>query len=97
MTEAERIAQELVEAIDGFPQATKLEQEAAALLRSQAAEIERLRGVEAENETLHKVVFTQLDAEIASLRAEVERLREALEDLLDGVPPFGMAKMRTPR
>jgi len=43
MTDAERIAQELVEAIDGFPQATKLEQEAAALLRSQAAEIERLR------------------------------------------------------
>jgi len=43
MTEAERIAQELVEEIDGFPQATKLEQEAAALLRSQAAEIERLR------------------------------------------------------
>ena len=43
MTEAERIAQELVEEIDGFPQATKLEQEACNMIRSQAAEINRLR------------------------------------------------------
>jgi len=42
MTEAERIAQELVEEIDGFPQATKLEQEACNMIRSQAAEIDRL-------------------------------------------------------
>jgi len=43
INEAERIAQELVEAIDWFPQPTRLEREAAALIRSQAADIERLR------------------------------------------------------
>ena len=42
MTEAEKLALELLEPMDGFPNPTQLESKAAALLRSQAAEIERL-------------------------------------------------------
>jgi len=42
-TEAEQLANELTEAVEGFPEPTRLESAAAALLRSQAAEIERLR------------------------------------------------------
>ena len=42
-TEAEQLANELTEAVEGFPEPTRLESAAAALLRSQAAEIERLK------------------------------------------------------
>ena len=57
MTEAERIAQELDDNADldaaegGNPAVCKLEHDAAALLRNQAAEIERLR------EALADIVF----------------------------------------
>jgi hypothetical protein len=70
MTEAERIAQELVEEIDGFPQATKLEQEACNMIRSQAAEIERLTKSLArkEDEDFWTGVCESLDMEIACWR-----------------------------
>ena len=42
-TEAEKLAVELTEDIEGFPEPTQLERKAAALLRKLAAEVEALR------------------------------------------------------
>ena len=74
-TEAEKLAVELTEDIEGFPLPTQLELKAAALLRSQAQEIERLReewqaaearGSEYRTNLLHK------DREIERLRGHVK-------------------------
>lgn len=64
-TEAEQLANELTEAVEGFPEPTRLESAAAALLRSQAAEIERLK---AEAELLAKHVVLKLARKDALIR-----------------------------
>lgn len=63
---AESIALELEEEIDGFPQATTLERKAAAMLRNQAAEIERLIRCIGD--------FEGVDRRNIDLLAEIERL-----------------------
>ena len=64
-TEAEQLANELTEAVQGFFEPTRLESAAAALLRSQAAEIERLT---AEAELIAKHVGVDLARKDALLR-----------------------------
>lgn len=64
-TEAEQLANELTEAVECFPEPTRLESAAAAVLRSQASEIERLT---AEAELIAKHVGVDLARKDALLR-----------------------------
>ena len=73
MTEAEKLALELLEPMDGFPNPTQLESKAAALLRSQAAEIERLNlTIGALEGTLSSL--EDKDKEIKRLRGHIKHI-----------------------
>jgi len=78
---AENLALELEEEIDGFPQATTLERKAAAMLRSQAAEIERLKS---SNESYITLANTAYEI-TAQHTAEIERLKSALNNCEDAL------------
>lgn len=84
-TEAEQLANELTEPVEGFPEPTRLESAAAALLRSQAAQIDAMKLT---INNMSGILDDQSDALIHK-DAEIERLREILARAL--------AQMRTQR
>ena len=81
--EAERLAVELTEDIEGFPEPTRLERRAAAMLRKLAAEVEALRVDAGRYRFVRDNGIVRVQVDVDFMNAWGEYSHEALDDALN--------------